>query len=243
MRKVIGFLRTYALILLVFSGVLFLFFGLARVIRISEIDCESQFGPCDEGLQASLETFEGNTLFQAKRYVAEYLKDIHNVEKFDTRFKLPSSLTVTVIQKKSEFAVKSGEKTALVDKDGRVLGNAQNSLLPTIVTSYELPEVNERLNESTFFALRLLAHLNYMYQIKEGVLESGKITFELPQGQKFVFPEEGDMGELLGSLILINNQLNRSTETPTMNLEGLKSCQASCVVDLRFKNPVVKFSQ
>jgi len=65
-------------------------------------------------------------------------------------------------------------------------------------------------------------------------MEGEKLVIEVDGGPTVIFPVEGDRDLLLGSFVLITNELKKSGSETSFPDVSKK------VVDLRFKNPVIK---
>jgi hypothetical protein len=102
--------------------------------------------------------------------------------------------------------------------------------------------LGERVDDETFFALELLNDMFTYYQIREGKKDSESLLIELKSGQNVIFPLEGDRKVIIASLGIILNKLNSEDNGTRIGSDdvGLEDCQRGCLIDLRFKNPVIK---
>lgn len=206
-----------------------LFFILPRILKIGEINCQSQFGPCSQSLEEKIETLsqEKKTFFETKKEATAFLNDETTVNDFSFQFKLPDKLEINVIERKPKFAVQDQSgMVALIDGDGYVIAIQDSTGLPRLITSENLANVNERVAEETLFALGLLYDLFSFYQVQAGKIDNDSLVIELPRGPRVIFPLEGNRPALLGSLKLVLAKLNSDSLVST--------------IDLRFKNPVIK---
>jgi len=204
--------------------------------------CVSQFGPCDEEIHNQLAEFDQLSLYESKKKIESFLKGLSIVDKFEARLLLPNKIKVVLVQKKPIFGLKKDKgKIALVDKQGEVLSYQTSTLLPIINFNTSPPTVGERVDAKSEFALKILEYMNKLFGIKEGFIENESVFFNLASGQKVIFPLSGEPEVLVGSAVLINNRLNKASADTRMEMEpGLGGCDSGCVIDLRFKNPVVK---
>ena len=226
--------------LLIFVFLLFAFFFLApKLIRIEKIDCRSQFGPCNKNLEdALLKVIQDKpNLAQAKKNLSAVLNNEVLVYDFSYQFKIPNTLKINVLERKAKFALKNrqNQALALLDKDGMVIYYQEATNLPTLTTSELVPNVGERVDEETLFALNLLSNIFSFYQVKEGKIENKSLVIELPSSYKVIFPLEGDQQVLLGSLRLVLAKLNTQAQE-----SRIKEVFNAKTIDLRFKNPVVR---
>ena len=147
------------------------------------------------------------------------------------QYKIPNTLQMDVLIKKPVFAIKSSVSNTfgLIDQYGTVLALSENSTLPNIVATSDLPKVGTRVDDKILFALNLAGGVFQMYQVKDGIMSENTLLVELPGQIKVIFPLEGDYKVLLGSLRLIYSKLQ-------IDSNAVKYTQ----IDLRFKNPVVR---
>lgn len=224
----VGFFALFFLILV------FLFLAFPRIITIKKITCSNQYGRCDDSLVVDLETVLGKSLMEAKSTLKSiFLKDML-IKDYSLQYKIPETLQIYILIKKSKFALWSGVegKAVLVDEKGMVLTEAESTNLPKVIISEKLLSAGEQVVQSQLFALELIADLNYYYQVKEGVLVEQRLEVNLPEGIKVIFPLEGDRQVLLGSLKVVLSRLNQ--EAKDSKIERIRE------IDLRFKNPILK---
>ncbi len=219
------------------SAVIVPVYAIPKVIKISQIVCATQFGPCSEEIANKLSAIEGKDLPQTKSEVDNYLDNLSFVSKHNSRFLLPSTLKVDLLVKKAQYSLQSGYgQLALVDKDGYVLSYNEASLLPSLETSSTPPSVGSKVDDKELFSLKLLGYLNRLYGVNKGQIQGESLNVILNQGPKVILPLYGDDKVLVGGLVLIMNQLNNDAFDSKMKID----CGANCTVDLRFKNPVIK---
>lgn len=211
-----------------------LFFLPQRIIKITSISCKTQFGDCDNYLLSKLGQVKGKTLFEVKEKTKEILASEILVEDSQLQFNLPSHLNVDVLLKKPKFALKSLEKgvVLLVNEDGQGISVVSESNLPAVEIRGLTPDVGEKVDGKTLFALNLLNDVFYLYQDKVGILEDEKLVIDMTLGPKVIFPLTGDKDVLTGSLRIIISRLMQGAEE-------LRIDNAS-EIDLRFKNPVIR---
>lgn len=201
------------------------FFILPRVIKITKIECFTQYGLCRDDLTKNVNSVLGKSLIVARKELKKILKNCAPAQKYSVRFKLPSILRTDIILEKPKFAIgkNDGSKSVLVDREGFVLEEVPETNLPRILVSGELPGVGEKIKEDKFFALNLIYGIYYLYQIKVGEINIDRLIVNFPNSVKVIFPLEGDRDTLLGSLKLVLAKVENAKE-----------------IDLRYKNPIIR---
>jgi hypothetical protein len=202
-------------------------------LKIDNLVCRSQFGLCSLPLEQKIEPLKGKSYREVRKNLKKLLSDDSTVDKFSYQLKLPSTVVINLIENKAEFGLKTpgSGQVALIDGEGRVIKVSDVSNLPAVSSDKPFPEIGGSVTAKELFALKLVRDLFSVYQIKEGELKNDTFTVRLPQGQTVIFPTEGDRELLMGSLSAIVSRLNGGTEDSTINVS---------VIDLRFKNPILK---
>lgn len=222
--------------LLFFAAIVAGIFFIPNVVKVKSIECVSQFGPCSNQISDKLSLYKGTSLKNSKKRISVYLRTDASIKDFSVRLKLPSTLLVSLLEKKSRFALKllNEEVYAALGEDGEVLTIGADTPLPFIVIPGRPPNLGEKVSEEVLFALRLQERLYSAYQVRSGVLTEDFLKVTLPDGYTVLFPLEGDVDELLGALSLIVYELKRPAEGSRIGKERIT------VVDLRFKSPVLR---
>jgi hypothetical protein len=180
-------------------------------------ECRTQYGSCPFEL-------ESGKLYQTKQKIAKSLKNNFLVIDYSTQFKFPNILLVNVLIKKPFFVLKNdANQSVAVGADGIVLSTVNNSILPTVIVLGNLKKVGEIVDTNHLFALKLIQGVYEMYQINTGKIIDNSLVVELPEGIEVIFPIDGDIQVLLGSLRLVYSKKDGFHE-----------------IDLRFKNPVLR---
>lgn len=228
-------LKTLGLLIFVMSP--FLIAG--RLLKIRQITCQSQYGPCSQKLEDSLIRIseKGENLVSAKREIREVLSNEVLVEDFSMQFKFPDRLEVDVLEKKPKYALRSAqsEMVVVVDKKGEVIYFQENTSLPTLEVTGQLPGVGEKVSKEELFALAIVEKMFSLYQIRTGKLEEDRLVIELDREIRVIFPLEGEKEKLVGALQLVLSRLKNGDEGS--RIEG---GQKVSTIDLRFKNPVLR---
>lgn len=216
---------------------IFLIYLLPRLIKISKIECGTQYGSCSEDMQLTMSNLlrsnnlQFTNLHKAKKEIGKLMKNYYYVSDFSTQFKIPSTLRVEILVKKPIFAIKQrdAQNFALVDKNGKILGISQSSSLPTVVIGYLIKGVGEDVEQEELLAMKLMAGVFSMFQINSGDIDGKSLLVEFPRGLRVIFPlgEDVDRDVLLGSLRVIYSEV-------------MKDPDKYQEIDLRFRNPVLR---
>ena len=199
------------------------------ILKIWEVDCVSQFGPCNPLIENKISKVKSRSLKDAKKQLKEVLTKDVLVKNFSVQFTLPDRLKINVLERKPKFATfeKDRGSVALIDEEGYIVAIESQTNLPTIETNILPGNVGEKVNDEIFFALKLIDSLFSKYQVKEGKIENGTFIIELKEGETVIFPLEGDSDLLISSLELVLKKFESEKVKPK-------------VIDLRFKNPVTR---
>ncbi len=207
-------------------------------IIIKNIECTSQNGKCSQRIESGIWQYVGMPLRTSQNAVRDFLTHELVSKDMTIRYRYPSTLSVTVVETKPVFALSNNDENTfrLLDENGNVLSESNETNLPYAKVQDELPAVGAKVDEGTIFALGILSDLSSSYQLSKGELNGDGLLVELPTKTKVLFPLNGDREILLGSFILVINQLNSVKVGSTMDKVGL----AGKTLDLRYKNPVIR---
>jgi len=208
-----------------------------KVIKINSIDCRSQYGPCDSVVSESLDELIGSKYGIVTGKIKDILGNNLLIEDYSYQFKLPDKITVNILQRKTQFALKrkDNENLFLIDKEGTVIDTGSFSNLPTLQLEGNIPNVGETISADIAFTLNVFNDLYKLYQINFGNMYSDYSEFRVPGGYTVIFPITGDKQILIGSMLAIINQLNNEEQDSRIeNVGDMK------IIDLRYKNPVIK---
>jgi hypothetical protein len=205
---------------------------LPRLIKITKISCLSQYGPCGQELTRKLEAHQGQSLYRVKREASRELKSDNTIEDFSFQIKIPATLKIDLIENKALYALTAPDgNNFLVNKEGLVMKILPATSLPKVILEANPPNVGEKVTDNQDFALKIIAELWNLYQIREGSIVNDAFEVGLPNGIKVIFPLEGDKDIFIGSLQLILSRLNTPQKDSKISVS---------IIDLRFKNPVLK---
>lgn len=201
----------------------------SRLIKINNIACVSQYGPCGGDLLSKLEAYKNKNLSQVLKGTKRVLSSELFVSNYSIQFKLPDILRVDVILRKGKFALnKIGTQDfAIVDKDGTIVEIQNSSNLPTLKISDDLLKPGHQVNERLLFALDITYDMYAFYQVRIAKIVGNRLEVDIAREPTVIFPLQGDKNALLGGLALIISRLNKISEDS--KIEGISE------IDLRFK--------
>ncbi len=225
------------LYLFLLAGVAIGIFLIPELIKITKVECGSQFGPCSDFISGSLEKYQQTSLRAGKKEISNFLSKETQIENFSLRFKLPSTIVVSVLEKKARFAIADKEKGvfATIDEGGSILAIFPETNLPYVELSSKDLNVGEKISAKELTALNLQERVYSAYQVKGGQLISDYLLVNLNDGYTVLFPLGRDPEETMGALTLILSSLKGGAEASRIG-EGV----SLKTIDLRFKNPVLK---
>ncbi len=206
-----------------------------RLIKVNNIDCRSQFGPCNQVFLEKAYSFEGKSLKEAKEGLSEYFKSSPFVKEYAFVYKLPDKLVVDIIEAKAKYAIgnKPNSLFCPVDKDGICLRIENSTNLPLLEIEGNPPNVGEKVDSEELFALELVSSLFSNHGVREGMLTQGRLEVVVER-YNVIFPLQGDRSVLLGSLEVILSRLKSESKDSKIDYTGVSR------IDLRFKNPVLQ---
>ena len=200
-----------------------------KVLKVGDIACESQFGPCSQILVERLDMLEGKPIGDSRKQISEILTSEVLVKDFSVQILLPNRLQVNLLERKSKFALKvqSSDSLALADEEGYIVGIESQSNLPQLVVDSAPGNVGEKVSDENLFAMQIVSDLFSFYQVREGKVSEGNLQVELKGKIRVIFPLEGDRSVLISSLELVLKRYDDAGDNPRE-------------IDLRYKNPVIR---
>ena len=200
-----------------------------KVLKVGDIACESQFGPCSQILVERLDMLEGKPIGDSRKQISEILTSEVLVKDFSVQILLPNRLQVNLLERKSKFALKvqSSDSLALADEEGYIVGIESQSNLPQLVVDSAPGNVGEKVSDENLFAMQIVGDLFSFYQVREGKVSEGNLQVELKGKIRVIFPLEGDRSVLISSLELVLKRYDDAGDVPRE-------------IDLRYKNPVIR---
>ena len=197
---------------------------LPRWVIIRRIDCFTQYDRCDLSLGFDPTTLSGKSYREVKLALRQNFKENLLIQDYAWRFLFPNRLRLDLLVKKPKFALKNESEaaSALVGTDSVVLTRTPETNLPYLTVAEVLPQKGERVSQPQLFAAGLMEKIFYLYQVRQGNLVEDRLEVTFPDGNRVIFPLEGDPEVLIGALRLILPEVKGK------------------VVDLRFKNPIIR---
>ena len=219
------YIRFGIYILLVFF-LFFPFLVLPRIVKIRAVECYNQYGLCSNEFLIKVNPALGESIDTAKKKITEEFKNTKLIDNYSFRFKLPTTLRIDIILKKSKYALsnKNRNEIAVLDNKGTVLEKTDKTNLPYVVTDDSLPNIGETIDAKKRFSLELVYDIYYLYQVKSGEIVNDSLEVKIPEAGKIIFPLGGERDILLGSMKLILSRAGKFKE-----------------IDLRYKNPVIRY--
>ncbi|MFZ3301281.1 MAG: hypothetical protein WA152_01035 [Microgenomates group bacterium] len=208
-----------------------------KSIKISKIDCQSQFGPCPQNFEFDEYETKSYDYKFVRDQIEINLKNDISVNSYLIQYKIPNAIKIDLNIKSPKNAIysMSTNKFYLLSSDGIVLSIVDSTDLPKISVENLNLEVGKQIGEKEMFAIKVLSYMSFLFSINEGIIEKNDLRFVNSDGVNIIFPTEGDIDLLVGSIRLIFSRLNDETEGIRMN--EIRE------IDLRYKNPVLrKFS-
>ncbi|MDP3918115.1 MAG: hypothetical protein Q8Q30_03010 [Candidatus Woesebacteria bacterium] len=200
-----------------------------KLIKIETIECESQYDSCPQELELRIKNYELRDYKTAKKQVEYILEQNIIINSYLIQYQIPNKLKIDINLKKPRYAIYNNNKYFLIDKDGVVIYETDESNLPILIKNEANLVIGEKIEEKDKFALSIINGLKYLYSINSGIIINEELKVVNNEGIIVRFPLEGDKDVLLGSLRLIFSRLN--DEVKGIRIEE---------IDLRFKNPVLR---
>ena len=212
------------------------FYLAPRLVTITKISCNSQFGPCNKEISSQLDLLPKGKLAIVRDEIQKTLANNVLVKEYLIQFRFPNEIKVDLLEKKPKYALKDkNNNILLIDEGGFAITQSSISSLPTIELDSELPKVGETVNEKFLFAAEIIYDMFSLYGAESGKIIADSLEMRGASGVKIRFPLEGDRQVLVGSLVLILSRLNTPDEVT--RIEGIHEVSE---IDLRYKNPVLR---
>lgn len=218
----------FALILVVV-----LFFLAPKVLKVNNISCNNQYGPCSSYLTEKLDKFHGSSYGDAKKEIRKILENEIAVSDYSQHYRIPNILVVDIIEKKPSYSILGTDKGvyASVDSEGVILRLEDTTNLPYIKVEEKVGNLGDKVTENNLFALRIMEKVFSAYSVKTGVIKDDTLFVELTTPVSVIFPLSGDPDLLMASLDLIIRRLKAEGELSKIEID---------TIDLRYKNPVLR---
>lgn len=225
---------------LVVTGVvllsIFVIFQTPRYVKISEIQCHSQFRECNEIIMLQLEKVGFKDYKTTKNMYSKVLSNNVLIDDFSIHLKLPHTIDINVIQNTPKYAISTDNKIyALLDKNGKVISFTESTNLPVLIINKKLPNLGVTVSENTLFALALSMSIASNYDVQSAIIIDDSLQIELKDKILLMFPLFGEKEILLGSLNLLLSRLKEINQNS--RIERKKEIHA---IDFRYKNPILR---
>lgn len=223
----------YLSILLIVLFVLSIPLLIKKSIFIKNVECTSQYGECPPEILNNINVVSGHDMKVAKDNLERILGQTNQINNYLIQFKIPNTLKVDMNIKKPRYSIKNGQGIYfMVDKDGLVLDRLDKSSLPTIEDKAVDYKIGEFVNDKNLWTLKLIEKVAWLYTKNTGLIENNTMKVTMDEGITVLFPVEGDVDVLIGSLRLIFSRLNEGSQG--IRMEDVRE------IDLRFKNVVLR---
>lgn len=213
-------------IILIIGLVIVISVGYSR-LTVKNIQCQSQFGPCDDEIVSALEVYKDKVLLHSYSGLRQELNNHSKVADYSVNFLDPATIQAKVVQRRPQVAViaeGSGEYH-LYSFEGYLLEKATETQLPVV----RIKDISVITDDQMKFVIEMAYTLNQTYNVNSVLIQEGGMEFEMANAPKIIFPVQGDIDVLLGSLTFVLSQLN--SQLGDFRMES---------VDFRFKNPVIR---
>lgn len=203
------------------------------IFKINKVYCSNQFGKCSPEITERLSSLENLTYKNLDNQIKSFLDGNSLVEEYSYFFVPPATLKVNLIERVGLVAIATENNSVkkIVDENLNIIFETEDTQLPIIFV--EEDEVLSK--ETTKFAVELMVQLARYYSVKEAILaENLKIVYD--GSTEIIFPSEGDVDVLLGTLEIMLFQLNQRLIDSKISLRA----QDVKMIDLRNKNPIIK---
>ena len=207
-------------------------------IKVNEVSCSSQYGPCNNEVSTFLRSLEGKSLRSVKKVTKVYLEENSSIQNFSVQYNLTNKFKISVIERKPHFALKfvnhNKNALSLIDFEGFVLSFQESSSFPLVETKNSPVNVGEKVDSETLFSLEIVGYLRNYYDVEKGEINSDLLTVFLKSGKKVLFPTSGDKELLVSALGVILGKLESEKDNTDIEVNRIKT------IDLRFNNPVLR---
>jgi|SRR3989344_5780033 len=217
----------------------FVFFTGLFSIKVSDIECHSQYGKCNQEIENKIDQLKGKQIMFSKRNISMYLSNNTLVQEYSLQLKFPTKLELNIIEKKTNYALKNSETDYYmnVSEDGYIIGKTNETSLPILYALDPLPEINQKVDDKTLSALKISKVLYQNYPVEKAEKVGDNLNIKLEGKIDVLFPLDKDPDYILGAFVLIFNELNKEDNDIKIGLGS------NLTLDLRYKNPVLRVQQ
>ncbi len=215
-----------------------LVYFLPEMITVNKINCRNQVFECSSRVVSKLQACTGRSLKACKNFINKIFKADKLVKNYTIEYKIPGTLSLNIIERKPSYSVtdKGNKNKIVVDNEGYILFRSEETIYPAIEIDNNQEITGEKISQNILFCLQILSDVENVFQVKTGKFTENSLVIELPGNLRVIFPVEGDREALVGSLILISNEIKNGSNPKIKNLS-----QKINSIDLRYKNPVLVY--
>ena len=202
-----------------------------HLILIKNIDCQSQYGPCNTLINSAISEVKKGNLRETNSSLRKVLDNNVFVREYRLHYTYPGNLEVYTLERNPRFSIADSvsDNYYLVDYSGIILSVVEDTNLPKLTIDNGNAKIGEKVSQEQLFALNILESIYSAYLPKSAVIENDHLVVELEDGVKIIFPLEGDKNVLVGSMFFIMSKLKSGEVT------GSKVA----IIDLQYKSPVL----
>lgn len=202
----------------------------SKHLVISSVECTNQYGPCTNEVNKIIDQFVGTRYILTRTEIQDALTKSGRIKEYKFQYNFDGTLKAQVVELKPEVALRLPDNTFyLYDANGNYVGHTNESELPAIKLTSDIPQA-DKLN----FAIDLFEALFRYYSVKSAQMDGFGLT-AVVNNNTIIFPLEGDVDTLLGSLEVVLLRLNKPPEDSTI----IAGSGTNYTVDLRYNNPVI----
>lgn len=221
---------------------IFTSFYLVFAFHITSIECLGKDISCSKETTDLLKTVELSNYLSTKTHLKKVLSESPYINSYYIRLKFPSTLLVFVVEKAPfGFLVRNGEYYA-IDSNGIVLGKKTEAKGFPLEIEEDISNSGTVLSKEKVFALESIKRLSQICKLTKAVLKKEYLEVTIKENRVFYLPLLGDQELLTGAVISIDNRLNKTQENTIIVNDTKLLCENGCIIDLRFKNPVIRAS-
>src|SRR3989344_613436 len=191
-----------------------IFYLLPRMVKISAINCYSQFGTCSDKYQKDINLIEKKNYIYTRNSLNKVLSSDKAITQYSIRYKFPAALEIFLIEDKAKYAIKfiNNEKIMNVSKSGILLSQVQNTSLPLLEVKSDLPGSGAKVRNEDLKALEILYTLAKLYKVHKAMNVDDNLDILLDNDLRIILPLTKDSKLMVGSVVLIKDEITKIEE-------------------------------
>lgn len=203
-------------------------------LQLKNIDCSSQYGPCNVEDLAKFEQYKNkNLLFLDSSEVKNKGEESYNNRKVIVQKYFPGTLKIILEKRKSIVALKSRDPRSpilAIDRDGTLIDTPKETQLPVIYIRRNLGDLylGEKVEQPVVNAVQVFYLSQKYWNIQDAVLDQDKLQITLDSQTIVNFALDRDPQALVGALQLIETRSRIEGKLPKL-------------IDLRYIRPVLTY--